>query len=94
MREPSDWRKGLRDASPLLSIGWNIALALALFAGGGIWLDLHFGFSPWFTLLGALLSFVAMGGLLMRAVRFSNDEAKKKGPYTRITPRDDWDSAP
>jgi len=91
---PADWRKGLRDASPLLSLGWNIALALALFAGGGIWLDRHFGLSPWLTLLGCLLAFVAMGALLMRAVQFGNDEAKKKGPGRRFRTLDDWDSAP
>lgn len=94
MSEPTDWRKGLRDASPLLSLGWNIALALALFAGGGIWLDRQLGFSPWLTLLGSALAFAAMGALLLRAVRFSNTETKRKGQGKRYTRIDDWDSAP
>lgn len=87
MSAPTDWRKGLREASPLLSLGWNIALALLFFAGGGIWLDRYLGLTPWLTLLGCFIAFVAMGGLLVRAVRFSAPhpaKAQRKRNYVRF----------
>lgn len=42
----------------LLGLGWQITIILLLFILGGLWLDSYLKTSPWFTLGGALISFV------------------------------------
>ena len=64
-----DWRDGFRQAAPLLGLGTQMALTMALFAGGGFWLDRRLGTSPLLTVLGAVLAIVALGLLLVRVVK-------------------------
>jgi hypothetical protein len=64
-----DWRTGFRQAAPLLGLGMQMALTMALFAGGGFWLDGKLSTTPLFTVAGAILAIVALVLLLVRVVR-------------------------
>jgi F0F1-type ATP synthase assembly protein I len=47
----------------------QMALTMALFAGGGFWLDRRFGTAPLFTVAGSVLAIVALALHLVRVVR-------------------------
>ena len=47
---------------PVLGVGMTLAVVVALFAYGGLWLDDRLGTTPLFVLLGVLLGIV--GGLI------------------------------
>ena len=64
-----DWRAGFRQAAPLLGLGMQMALTMALFAGGGFWLDGKFSTAPLFTIGGAILAIVALALHLVRVVK-------------------------
>jgi hypothetical protein len=49
------------------SLGLEFGLAVGLFLLGGRWLDATLGWTPWGTMLGALLGVAAGMGLLIRA---------------------------
>lgn len=68
----TDWRTGFRQAAPLLGLGMQMALTMALFAGGGFWLDRTLRTSPLFTLAGAVFAIVALALHLVRVVRELN----------------------
>jgi F0F1-type ATP synthase assembly protein I len=51
-----------RTGSNALSAGLTLAVAVGLFAYGGLWLDERFGSTPWCLLVAVLLGF--LGGLL------------------------------
>ncbi len=65
----TDWRSGLRQAAPLLGLGMQMALTMAMFAGGGYWLDRKLGTSPLLTVLGSVLAIAALGLLLARVLK-------------------------
>jgi hypothetical protein len=47
----------------------QMALTMALFAGGGFWLDRQLATAPLFTVAGAVLAIVALALLLIRVVK-------------------------
>lgn len=77
---PSPWQRGLRESSPYLGLAWQILGAMVIFGGGGLWLDRHFGWSPWALLAGMGLSFVAIGAILYRIVVESNAASRRRHP--------------
>ncbi len=62
----SDWRQGLRDAGPYLTLGVQLAFTLLAFTIGGYFLDRWIGSLPWFTIGGALLGLVSLFAQLFR----------------------------
>lgn len=58
---------GLRGVGPLLNLGLNMALGIALLALLGHWLDGRWGSDPWLTLAGAVLGVVVGFVNLFRA---------------------------
>ena len=52
----------MRAIGALSTVGLSFVLALVIGVGGGVWLDRHFGTSPWGFLGGFLLS--AAAGIL------------------------------
>lgn len=52
--------------------------ALVFFGGGGLWLDRHFGWTPWAMLAGMGLAFVAIGALLYRILKQSNAATERR----------------
>lgn len=67
--DSDDWRGSLRDAGPLLGLGMQMALTMALFAGGGFWLDRKLGTQPWLTLAGAVIGVATLFYYLFRLLR-------------------------
>lgn len=82
-RRPSSkepWQSGVRDAGPYLGLGAQIVTAMLVFGGGGVALDLWLGTAPWFILLGMVLAFAAIAGLLYRV----NAEAQRSDDSGRV----------
>ncbi len=70
----------MRESSPYLGLAWQILGAMVVFGGGGLWLDRHFGWTPWALLAGMGLSFVAIGATLYRIVVESNAASRRRHP--------------
>ncbi len=64
------------------SLGFGIALSLALLVGGGVWLDTRFDTTPVWTLIGLVLGMVAAGYQLYELVLVSRKD-KQNGPLGR-----------
>lgn len=58
--------QGLREASPYVGLGLQIAATMGVFVGGGIALDRALGTSPWLMLLGTALAFAGVIALIVR----------------------------
>lgn len=66
-RPATSWQASLRDASPYIGLGMQIALGLVFFMAVGYGLDWLLGTLPWLTLAGALVGMVAVFIYLFRA---------------------------
>ncbi len=53
-------------ALDFLDTTWRIAVPVVLFAGTGIFADIHLHTKPWITLLGLVVGFAAAGVLVKR----------------------------
>jgi F0F1-type ATP synthase assembly protein I len=53
-----------------LGIGFNIAVPLALFVVGGVWLDSTFNTAPIFIIVGVFLGLFASGYYLYRLAKY------------------------
>ena len=80
---PSPWQTGMRDAGPYLGLAWQILSAMLVFGGGGLWLDAHFGWTPWGLLGGMGLSFVGIAALLYRVVTQANAVSRRRAQADR-----------
>ena len=60
------WQAGLREASPYVGLGLQVAMSMVFFTGGGYLLDRWLGTLPWLTVVGAFLGMAAIGALLVR----------------------------
>lgn len=60
MGQMSSWQSDLRDASPYLSLGMQLAMTMAVFAVGSYFLDRLLGTSPWLTLAGSIIGMVCV----------------------------------
>jgi F0F1-type ATP synthase assembly protein I len=69
------WQKSMTDAGPHIDLGYRIMGAILIFGGGGVWLDRTLETTPWISVAGAILSFVAIMGII---VRFVIEEEEKK----------------
>ena len=79
-RTDRDWRAGFRQAAPLLGLGMQMALTMALFAGGGFWLDQRFSKAPLFTIAGTVLAIVALALHLARVVKHLDQDRNSRRP--------------
>jgi len=85
-RRPSAHRayaEGMAEAGPYLTVGIQLAGAMAMFVLGGYFADRWLGTSPWLLLLGALLGAVASFYTLLRLVRQLDAREKAKGRRKR-----------
>jgi F0F1-type ATP synthase assembly protein I len=75
----ADWRRGLREAAPLLGLGTTLAVTVLAGLGAGYWLDARLGTRPWLLLLGACVGVVAAMYHFIRSVTGSSkDQADRK----------------
>ncbi len=73
----ADWRRSLGEAGPLLGLGMQMALTMAMFAGGGFWIDSRFDTMPWFTLAGAVAGVALLAFYLYRLIRELNEKNRR-----------------
>ncbi|MBT8400226.1 MAG: AtpZ/AtpI family protein [Rhodothermia bacterium] len=73
----ADWRRSLGEAGPLLGLGMQMALTMALFAGGGFWLDSKFNTLPWITLAGAVTGVAILAFYLYRLIRELDEKNRR-----------------
>ncbi len=61
------------NAARAMGFVWEVLISIAipttLFALGGRWLDTRWHTSPWFVLIGLVLSFLTAGALVMRKAK-------------------------
>ncbi len=69
------YARGMHEAGPYLGLGLQIAGSMALFTGGGYFVDRALGTSPWGIILGAALAFV---GIIALVVRLGKAEDRKR----------------
>ncbi len=66
-------------------LGYYFALAqvgieMVVPLGIGVWLDLHFGWSPWALIVGTILGFVGgIAHLVMMSAKHDREQSKKNG---------------
>lgn len=68
------------------TLGFGIAVSLALLVGGGVWLDQVLGTEPWLMLVGLVLGMIAAGYQLWELVLLSRKNSKN-GPLGRALTR-------
>lgn len=61
------------------TLGFGIAISLAVLAGGGVWLDTRLDTAPWLTIVGLFLGLIAAGYQLYELVLVSRKD-RKPGP--------------
>lgn len=61
-----DWRVSLRESSPHLGLGFQIALTMLFFVGGGYLIDEWLATFPGFTIGGSVLGFVSIFAQIFR----------------------------
>ena len=65
----SNWQDSMREASPYLSLGTQVAMTMVAFVVGGYFLDRFLETMPWFILAGAILGMVC---IFVRLIHIAN----------------------
>ncbi|MBO6574097.1 MAG: AtpZ/AtpI family protein [Rhodothermales bacterium] len=73
------WQAGLRDSSPYLGLGLQLAGAVLVYVAIGYLLDRWLDTSPWFLVAGAVVGMIAFFLQLVRVVRQMNAGSKTSG---------------
>ena len=83
--------KSTQRALALVSgLGFAIAVPLAAFTVGGLWLDDRFGTSPLFLLVGIIVGLASAGGLIAELLSFqSSGQGRLLRRRARRAPTDD-----
>lgn len=61
------------------TLGFGIAVSLALLVGGGVWLDTRLNSAPWWTIIGLVLGLIAAGYQLYELTLVSRKD-REPGP--------------
>lgn len=70
-----------------VTMGFGIAISLAVLVGGGVWLDIRLNSAPLWTIIGLALGLIAAGYQLYELVLASRKD-RKPGPIaTRLVDR-------
>ncbi|MCO5214644.1 MAG: AtpZ/AtpI family protein [Thermomicrobiales bacterium] len=80
--DPETSERDLHSIGVASTLGFGIALSLAILAGGGVWLDTRFDTAPLWSLIGLLLGMIAAGYQLYELVLVSRRD-KPNGPLGR-----------
>jgi len=64
-----NWQDSMREASPYLSLGTQVAMTMVAFVVGGYFLDRFLETTPWFILAGAILGMVC---IFVRLIHIAN----------------------
>lgn len=74
--------KDLRSIGVAMTMGFGIAISLAVFVFGGVWLDEQFGSAPWWTMAGLAVGLISAGYQLWELVLASRPD-RENGPLGR-----------
>lgn len=69
------------------TLGFGIAVSLAVLVGGGVWLDIRFNVAPLWTIIGLALGLIAAGFQLYELVLVSQKDRKQGPIVTRLINR-------
>ncbi len=73
-----DWRETLRVAGPLIGIGVQFAMIVAIGVFAGHWLELRYGFEPWGVPIGGIIGIAVGFYHFFRAVLNRDNDGKKE----------------
>jgi len=77
--EGAEYRKAMQENAPYLTLGIQMALTIAAFAGLGWWLDKQNGTSLWIGICSGFGAVAGLGYFLLVVLRMEKkNEAKKK----------------
>lgn len=85
--EPEDSGRDYKSIGLAATMGFGIAVSLAVLAGGGVWLDIRFNSAPLWTLIGLVLGLVAAGYQLYELVLASREDQENGPIVTRLQKR-------
>jgi F0F1-type ATP synthase assembly protein I len=84
--EQRDGERDLQKIATASTLGFGVAVSLALLVGGGVWLDQRLDLAPVFTLIGLLLGLIAAGYQLYELTLVGQDD-RDNGPLGRTLER-------
>ena len=79
--DEAEYRKAMQENGPYLTLGIQMALTMAAFAGLGWWLDKQNGTSFWIGICSGFGAVAGLGYFLLVVLRLEkkNDKKKKRG---------------
>lgn len=77
--DPHNSDHDLQSIGVASTLGFGIALSLAVMAGGGVWLDTRFDTAPLWSLVGLVLGLIAAGYQLYELI-LASQKHRENGP--------------
>lgn len=84
--DPNDSDRDLQSIGVASTLGFGIAVSLAVLAGGGVWLDTRFDTAPLWSLVGLTLGLIAAGYQLYELV-LASQKHRENGPLGKALQR-------
>lgn len=84
---PDDSGRDYKSISMAATMGFGIAVSLAVLVGGGVWLDIKLNSAPLWTIIGLVLGLVAAVYQLWELVLASREDQKNGPIVTRLKNR-------
>ncbi len=78
--------RDLQKIATASTLGFGVALSLAVMVGGGVWLDRRLDMAPVFTLIGLALGLVSAGYQLYELALLNRTD-RNNGPVGRVLER-------
>ena len=75
--DSAEYRKAMQENAPYLTLGIQMALTIAAFAGLGWWLDKHFGTSLWIGICSGFGAVAGLGYFLLVVLRMEKKKESK-----------------
>jgi F0F1-type ATP synthase assembly protein I len=74
----ASWQASIRESSPYMGLGFQLAGAMLIYIFGGYLLDLWLDTSPWFLLAGSVVGMIAFFFQIYRlTIRLSKPKSEK-----------------
>lgn len=78
--------RDLQKIATATTLGFGVAISLAVMVGGGVWLDRRLDMAPVFTLIGLVLGLISAGYQLYE-LALLNRQDRDNGPVGRVLER-------
>lgn len=80
--DQGDSDRDLQSIGAAVTLGFGVAVSLAVLAGGGVWLDTKFDTAPLWSLVGLALGLIAAGYQLYE-LALASQKNRENGPLGR-----------